>query len=96
MTDQNTGIDSLKARLASSGLTREDLAWFDSLQWRDANVPPPASDEVDQYQRREAALNADIVKLGVLEKGMTLQGKLAAAIGARLADLRDQLAGEDD
>ena len=96
MTDQNADIESLRTRLAKSGLTTGDFAWFDSLEWRDVNVPPPAPDEVDQYRRREAALNADIAKLGVLEKGATLQGKLAAAIGARLADLRDELAGEDD
>jgi hypothetical protein len=96
MTDRDSEIDSLRARLAKSGLTGDDLNWFDSLEWRDTNVPPPGPDEVDQYRRREAALNADIANLSVLEKGATLQSKLAATIGARLADLRDRLAGEDD
>ena len=96
MTDHNAEIASLKARLSKSGLTADDLAWFDSLEWRDTNVPPPAPDQVEQYKRREAALNADIANLGVLEKGSTLQSRLAAAIGARLADLRDGADGEDD
>ena len=96
MTEHTAEIESLKTRLAKAGLTGEDLKWLDSLQWRDVNVPPPAPGEADSYKRREAALNADISKLSVLEKGATLQGKLAAAIGARLADLRDQLDGEDD
>src|SRR5271166_4557902 len=60
MTDHNAEIASLKARLSKSGLTADDLAWFDSLEWRDTNVPPPAPDQVEQYKRREAALNADI------------------------------------
>jgi len=96
MTDQSTEIESLKTRLAKAGLTGDDLKLFDSLEWRDVNLPPPAPGEVESYKRREAALNADIAKLGVPEKGATLQSKLAAAIGARLADLRDQLASEED
>jgi len=96
MTDHNAEIASLKARLSKSGLTSDDLAWFDSLEWRDTNVLPPAPDQVEQYKRREAALNADIANLGLLEKGSTLQSRLAAAIGARLADLRDRGDGEDD
>jgi len=96
MTDRNTDIASLKARLAKAGLTSDDLAWFDSLEWRDANVPPPAPDQVEPYKRREAALNADIAHLGLLERSSTLQSKLAAAFGARLADLRDRADGDDD
>jgi hypothetical protein len=96
MADQSADIESLRQRLAKLGLTGEDLAWFDSLDWQDTNVPPPTSAQVDQYKRREAALNADIAKLGMLEKGSTLQSKLAAAIGARLADLRDAEAGVED
>jgi hypothetical protein len=96
MTDPNSEVQTLKTRLAKLGLTEDDLSWFDRLEWSDANVPAPAPHEVDAYGRREAALNADIAKLGVLEKGVTLQGRLAAAIGARLADLKDQLVGEED
>ncbi len=96
MTNSSSEIQILKMRLLKLGLTEEDLSWFDRLEWSDANVPAPSPHEVDAYGRREAALNADIAKLGVLEKGETLQGRLAAAIGARLADLKDQLAGEED
>jgi asparagine N-glycosylation enzyme membrane subunit Stt3 len=96
MTDHNTEIASLKARLSKSGLTGDDLEWFDSLEWRDTNVPPPAPDQVERYKRREAALNADIANLGVMERGSTSQSRLAAAIGARLADLRDRADDDDD
>ncbi len=67
-----------------------------SLAWRDTKVPPPTPGQVDQYKRREAALNVDIAKLGMLERGSTLQSKLAAAIGARLADMREGDFGEED
>jgi hypothetical protein len=96
MTEPSSEIQTLKARLAKLGLSEGDLSWFDKLEWNDANVPAPAAHEVDAYGRREAALNADIARLGVLEKGATLQGRLAAAIGARLADLKDQLSGEEE
>ncbi len=96
MTHPSSEIQTLKTRLTKLGLTEDDLSWFDKLEWSDANVPAPAPHEVDAYGRREAALNADVAKLGQLEKGATLQGRLAAAIGAQLADLKDQLAGEED
>ncbi len=96
MTEQNADINSLKRRLTKWGLTSDDLAWFDSIDWRDSNVPPPAPGQVEQYKRCEAALNADIASLGMLEKASTLQSRLAAAIGARLADAREGDAGEED
>jgi hypothetical protein len=79
-----------RGRLAAAGLGPEDLAWFDQHGWNDADIPPPAPNEVPAYQRREAGLNSAIAGLGITERGQSLEGRLAAAIGARLADLRDR------
>ncbi len=83
-------IASARAALAAAGMSGDDLAWLDSVDWRDANIPPPSPGEIGAYQRRETALNASIAYLSITERGASLQGKLAAAIGARLADLRDR------
>jgi hypothetical protein len=77
-------------------MSRDDLAWLDSLRWDDANVPRPTADQIERYKRVEAALNGDIADLSVFEKGATLQSKLAAAIGARLADFDEAGASNDD
>ncbi len=84
---------AVRGRLAAAGLNAEDLAWFDQHGWNDADIPPPEPNEVPAYERREAALNFAVADLGITERGRSLEGKVAAAIGARLADLRD---GDED
>jgi hypothetical protein len=79
----------LKERLRLAGLSAADLAWFDSFGCDDARVPAPRPEEVADYSRREAALNAAIKALTFAERGEALEGRLAAAIGARIADVRD-------
>jgi len=86
--------NAARIRLVAAGMSDEDLAWLDRHGWNDGDIPPPTKDEIEAYQRREAKLNAAIAGLGVSERGDSLEGKLAAAIGARLADLRDR--GEED
>lgn len=87
-----TSIETAAARdrLAAAGLGPVDLAWFDQHGWNDADIPPPEPTEIAAYERREAALNSAIAGLGITERGRSLEGRLAAAIGARLADLRDR------
>lgn len=87
-----TSIESnaARARLAGAGMSGEDLAWLDRHGWNHADIPPPSTDEIEAYERREATLNSAIAGLGISERGESLEGKLAAAIGARLADLRDR------
>lgn len=85
----STEITAARGRATAAGMSGEDLAWFDRHGWSDADIPPPAPREVDAYQRRETALNLVIAGLGISERGDSLEGKLAAAIGARLADPRD-------
>lgn len=83
-------------RLRRAGLSAEDLAWFESFGWDDKNVPPPRPQDMADYRRRETALNASIAGLDFVERGASPEGRLAAAIGARLADARDAAEGEDD
>jgi hypothetical protein len=82
--------NAARARLAAAGMSGEDLAWLDRHGWNDADIPPPATDEIEAYERREAMLNSAIAGFGVSERGESLEGKLAAAIGARLANLRER------
>lgn len=86
MTQQDT-----RARLAAAGASQDDLSWLENLGWSDAAVPAPKNAaEVEAYRRREAKLNAAIASLTYAERGESLEGKLAAAIGARLADWRER------
>jgi len=75
--------------LELAGFSGDDLVWFDSFGRDDARVPPPRPDEIADYQRREAALNASIKPLTFAERGESQAGRLAAAIGARIADALD-------
>jgi hypothetical protein len=79
--------------LRQGGLTADDLAWLDELGWNDAAVPPADASNAADYRRREVALNHAIQNLSFKERGESREGRMAAAIGARLADLRDP---EDD
>ena len=81
--------------LELAGFSSGDLAWFESFGWDDAQVPPPRPDEIADYQRREAALNASIKTLTFAERGESQAGRLAASIGARVADALDPPGGED-
>jgi len=84
-----------RERLRAAGLTLEDFAWFDAFGWDDARVPAPALQDIAEFRRREAALNA-AAPVGFTEHGASLEGRLAAAIGARCADAQDRASGEDD
>lgn len=92
MSDTTT---QARARLAAAGMGADDLRWLDSLGWSDAAVPPVKSEaDAEAYRRREAKLNAAVASLTYAERGESVEGKLAAALGARLADWRD--ADEDE
>jgi hypothetical protein len=85
----------MRERLTLAGLTEADIAWFDSFGGVDAGVPKPRPGEIPDYRRREAALNASIAALSFEERGVSNEGRLAAAIGARIADARDEAEGDD-
>jgi hypothetical protein len=86
-----------RRRLTAAGMGEQDVSWLQSCKWSDAEVPPIGSDAEDQaYRRREERLNAAISDLDVTERGDSLEGKLAAAIGARRANWRERDEDEDD
>lgn len=93
----NNSPAETRARLAAAGMGADDLRWLDSIGWSDAAVPPARAGEIGgrrrglspprgeaQRRRRRARLR---------RAGQSPEGKLAAALGARLADARD---GDDD
>jgi hypothetical protein len=86
----------LRDDLKLVGALPADLAWFDSIGWNDADVPPATADDVADYERREALLNATLRAETFAERGASHAGRLAAAIGARLADLRDEQEDEEE
>jgi hypothetical protein len=86
----------IRGALARQGMSEQDLAWLDSIGWRDAAVPEIASEEeAAAYSRREAALNASIAALLPAERALRLESKLAAALGAALANWRERGESED-
>ncbi|HMN70617.1 MAG TPA: hypothetical protein PKA55_01975 [Rhodoblastus sp.] len=94
MSDTHS-IDQARARLLAAGADQKDLDWFDSLGWNDAHTPPIGRDaDVVDFRRREAKLNASIAHLTFAERADSPEGKLAAAIGARIADWQDR--GDED
>lgn len=85
-----------KARLAAVHATAEDVAWLDGIGWSDAAVPQVKdAGQLAAYQRREAVLNAAVAHLSFPERAASLEARLAAAIGARIADWRDKASAED-
>ncbi|MBL8589031.1 MAG: hypothetical protein JNK46_10930 [Methylobacteriaceae bacterium] len=72
-------------------LSVEDQRWFRAIGWDDARVAPIRSEaEAVAYARREAALNAAIAALTPPERGDSAEGRLAAALGAALANWRER------
>lgn len=87
----------LRSRLKANGLTDTDLTWLDSIGWSDAAVPAlHTPSEVNDYARRERVLHAAVADQLLGERAHSVEGKLAAAIGAELANWRDRAADSDD
>jgi hypothetical protein len=87
---------ALLMALKDQGLTPADLAWLDRLEWDPAAIPAAEPGEIADYRRREAALNAANDGLTFAERGEALAGKLAAAIGARVANATDEKDEDED
>ncbi len=86
-----------RARVVAAGLGAADLIWLDGIRWDDAAVPAVESDgQLQDYRRREQALDAAIAHLTFAERGASVEGRLAAAIGARIADWRNGAVADDD
>ena len=88
-------IAEARARLLAAGADQTDLDWFDSLGWSDAATPLVRNEaDVAAFRRREQKLSAAVAHLTFAERAASPEGKLAAAIGARIADWQDR--DEDD
>lgn len=95
MSDKNA-IDEARARLLAVGADAADLAFFDSLGWDDAHTPVVKTEaDAADLRRREQKLNAAVAHLSFAERAASPEGKLAAAIGARIADWNDRSEDED-
>ena len=80
-----------RVRARAAGLTAADIAWLDGIGWSDAAVPDPKGEaEIAEYRRREKALAAAVAHLSFAERAESPEGKLAAALGARIADWKDR------
>jgi hypothetical protein len=80
-------ISLTRVRLSKVGMGEEDVSWLEARRWNEAAIPPvmwPCDTHV--YRRRKALLNKAIEDLSVTERSASLEAKLAAAIGARLAN----------
>lgn len=85
----------IRGLLKKHGMQEGDLAWLDAIGWIDSAVPPVTSEaEAGEYSRREAALNASIAALLPADRASRLESKLAASLGAALANWRER--GEDE
>lgn len=85
----------LQTSLAKTGLSPEDLRWLASFDWRPDQVPAIESEAQEaDYARRATAIASAVAHLSFSERGASPEGRLAAMIGARLADWRER--GDDD
>ena len=95
MTDDREQAEA-RARLALAGLSVSDLKWLNEIDWKPASVAPiESSAQMDDYVRREAMLNASIARLTSTERGISFEGRLAAQVGAKIADWRERGESED-
>lgn len=86
MTEHPRLAPTLEAEISA-----DDAAWLRKIGWNDAAVPPVAgADDAERYARLEKALNNALRGATFAERGESAEGRMAAAIGARLADWRDQ------
>ncbi len=80
----------IRERLQLAGFSAADIAWFESFGGDASRVPAPNPDDIAAYRRREAALNAAVAPLSFSERGELPEGRLAAAIGAQVANAQDK------
>lgn len=92
----DTSLAETKARIAAAHALPADIGWLDSLGWNDRAVPAiKNAGQLADYERRERVLNQSIAHLSFPERAESPEGRMAAALGARIADWRDKAAGDD-
>ena len=91
MTDRPRLAPTLEAEISA-----EDAAWLRANGWNDAAVAPIASAaDAARYGRIEAAIGKALKATSFAERAESAEGRLAAALGARLADWRERDETED-
>lgn len=81
----------IRSTLKQHGMTEGDLAWLDGIGWNDASVPPVTNaTEAAEYARREKALNGSISNLLAMDRIDRIESRLAAAIGAEIANWNER------
>lgn len=86
MTERHRLAPTLEAELSA-----EDAAWLRASGWNDAAVAPVAdADGAARYARIEAAIAKALKGASFAERGESAEGRMAAALGARLADWRER------
>ncbi|MGL5734157.1 MAG: hypothetical protein ACRCYS_04745 [Beijerinckiaceae bacterium] len=87
---------SMRSKLEAAGVPLADVRWLERFGFRDDAMPAVAdATEAEAYRKRIASLTASVAALTFPERAASPQSRLAAALGARLADWEDQQAGED-
>lgn len=80
-----------RARVGAAGLGARDIAFLDKLGWREGATLKIESDaQAADYKRLEEGLNKAVAHLTFAERADSPEGKLAAALGAHLANWRDK------
>ena len=87
---------TLRDRLVASGAPEADIAWFDQIGWDPARVPPLREQDVMAYRHRIDLLTGLVDSLTFAERGNSDAGRMAAAIGARVADYEDEQDGDEE
>jgi hypothetical protein len=86
MTEHQRLAPTLEAELSA-----EDAAWLRRQGWNDAALPPIASArDAERYARIEAAIGKAMKGSSFAERGESAEGRMAAALGAHLANWRER------
>ena len=85
-----------RARAAAAGLTARDLAFLEAIDWDDARVPSATEDTIALYRALEDGLNKAVAHLDIDVRIRLPENRLAAAIGARIADWRERHESADE
>ena len=71
-------------------ISADDAAWLKKTGCSDAAVPPVANAaDAERYKRLEKAIGNALKGSTFAERAESAEGRMAAAIGARLADWRE-------
>ena len=92
MTEHQRLAPTLEADLSA-----EDAAWLRKQGWNDAAVPAISSAaDAERYARIEKAISKATQGASFAKRGESVEGRMAAALGAHLANWRDNASGDGE